>query len=75
MILKDIKIFSQNVWKNSLIVNIILEVKSDFNIIFIQEPSWSTVHSILSSMNCEGDSLVECYKLKILELVKRKNLI
>jgi len=58
MILKDIEIFSQNIRKNSLMVNTILKVKSDFNIIFIQEPSWFTVCSILSSMNCEGDSLV-----------------
>ena len=58
MILKDIKIFSQNVWKNSLMINTILEVKSDFDIIFIQEPSWSTVCSIPSSMNCKEDSLV-----------------
>ena len=39
-------------------VNTILEVKSDFNIIFIQEPYWSTIHSILSSTNCKGESLV-----------------
>jgi len=59
MILKDIKIFSQNIQKNSLMVNTILEVKSDFDIIFIQEPSWSTICSILSLMNCKGDSLVD----------------
>ena len=39
MIFKDIKIFSQNVHKNSLLINTILEVNSSFNIIFIQEPS------------------------------------
>ena len=33
----DIKRFSQNVWKSSLIVNTILKVKTDFDIIFIQE--------------------------------------
>jgi len=58
MILKDIKIFSQNIQKNSLMVNTILEVKSDFDIIFIQEPSWSTVCSIPSLTNCKGDALV-----------------
>jgi len=58
MILKDIKIFSQNVQKNSLMVNTILEVKSNFDIIFIQEPSWSIICSIPSLTNCEGDSLV-----------------
>jgi len=35
MIFKDIKLFSQNVWKNSLIVKTILEIKSNFDIIFI----------------------------------------
>ena len=58
MILKDIKIFSQNIWKSSLIVNTILKVKTDFNIIFIQELSWSTVHSIPSSTNSKGELLV-----------------
>jgi len=37
MILRDIKIFSQNVWKSSLMVNTILKVKTDFDVIFIQE--------------------------------------
>ena len=58
MIFKDLKIFSQNVWKNNLIVNIILELKVDFNIIFIQEPSWSTILTIPSLRNHEGESLV-----------------
>ena len=39
MILKDLKIFSQNVQKNNFLINIILEVNQNFNIIFIQEPS------------------------------------
>ena len=58
MICKDIKIFSQNVWKNNLIMNTILEVKTNFNIIFIQEPSWSTIHSISSSKSYKEESLV-----------------
>ena len=58
MILRDIKIFSQNVGKSSLVVNTILKVKTDFNIIFIQELPWSTVYSISSSTNSEGESLV-----------------
>ena len=53
-----IKIFSQNVRKNSLIVNTILETQMSFDIIFIQEPPWSTIHTILSSMNCKGEELV-----------------
>ena len=58
MILRDIKIFSQNVQKSSLMVNTILKVKTDFDVIFIQELSWSTVCSISSSLNSEGESLV-----------------
>ena len=30
----------------------------DFNIIFIQEPSWTYIHSILSLFNCEDKELV-----------------
>ena len=58
MIIKDIKIFSQNFWKNNLIVNTILEKKFNFDIVFIQEPSWTTICSIPSSSNCEGEELV-----------------
>jgi len=38
MILKDLKIFSQNVQKNNFLINTILEVNQNFDIIFIQEP-------------------------------------
>jgi len=58
MIFKNLKVFSQNVQKNNLIVNTILKLKADFNIIFIQEPAWSTICTILSSRNCKGESLV-----------------
>ena len=56
--LKDLKIFLQNVRKNNIIINTILEVNHNFNIIFIQEPSWTTVRSIPSSKNREGVSLI-----------------
>ena len=59
MILKDLKIFSQNIQKNNFIINTILEINNNFNIIFIQEPSWSTLQFIPSSSNCEGNLLVE----------------
>jgi len=58
MIYKDIKLFSQNIWKNSLIIKTILEITTNFDIIFIQEPSWTTIHSIPSSTNCERELLV-----------------
>jgi len=50
MITKDIKIFLQNVQKNNLIVNTILETQFPFDVIFIQESSWTTIHSISRSI-------------------------
>ena len=58
MNLKDLKILSQNVWKNNFIINTILKVYYNFDIIFIQELSWTTIRSIFSSENCEGVPLV-----------------
>jgi len=58
MIVKNLKIFSQNVWKNFLIVNTILETQSQFNIVFIQEPPWSEIHRIPSSLDCEDETLM-----------------
>ena len=58
MILNNLKIFSQNIQKNNLIINTVFKVNSNFNIIFIQEPSWSTIQSIPSSSNCKKESLV-----------------
>ena len=58
MILKDLKIFLQNVRKNNFIINIILKVNHNFDIIFIQELSWTTIRSISSSDNCEGALLM-----------------
>jgi len=39
IIIKSIKLFSQNVHKNRVLTDMILETNRDFNIIFIQEPS------------------------------------
>ena len=58
MILNELKIFSQNVCKNSFIINLILEVQISYDVIFIQEPSWSFIHSILSSKNSKEEELV-----------------
>ena len=38
MIVCNLKVFSQNVHKNLLIINIILETNNYFDIILIQEP-------------------------------------
>ena len=59
MILKNLKIFSQNIQKNNFIINTVLEVNHKFDIIFIQKLSWTTIRSILSSENCEGISLMD----------------
>jgi len=50
MILKSINIFSQNVCKNNLLTNTILEAQKKFNIIFIQELPWLFIRSISSSV-------------------------
>ena len=46
-------------WKNNLIINTILETWFFFNVIFIQEPSWTIIHSIPSSRSVEDKELVE----------------
>ena len=56
--MKNLKIFSQIVQKNSLIINTILKTQSQFNIIFIQEPPWSEIHRIPSSLDCKGEALM-----------------
>ena len=53
-----LKFFSQIIRKNKLIVDTILETQSSYDIIFIQEPSWSIIHFIPSSNNCEEKPLV-----------------
>ena len=53
-----LKFFSQNVRKNKLIVDTILETQSLYDIIFIQEPLWFIIHSIPSFNNCKGEPLV-----------------
>jgi len=58
MILKNLNIRLQNVCKNHLIVNTILETQSHFDIILIQELLWSVIHQVLSSVNSEGKNLI-----------------
>ena len=58
MICDYLKLYSQNIYKNDLIVNAILEIQSSFDIIFIQEPPWLVIQSISSSTNYEGEELV-----------------
>ena len=58
MIVQNLKIFSQNVRKNSLILNTILETQNHFDIILIQEPPWSEIWKIPCSTNCDGKPLI-----------------
>ena len=59
MMIQNLKVFSQNVQKNSLIVNVLLETLTQFNIIFIQESPWSEIRKIPSALNSKGEDLVE----------------
>ena len=56
--MKNIKILLQDVHKNSLIINTLLESQTQFDIILIQEHSWSEICKVPSSSNSEGDSLM-----------------
>ena len=58
MILQNLRIFSQNIRKNRLIVNIILKTQSHFDIVLIQEPPWSVICKIPSSSNSKGDDFI-----------------
>ena len=57
MILKEICKFSQNVYKNNFVINIILGIQSAFDIIFIQELSWTYIWSIPCLNNQEREEL------------------
>jgi len=58
MILKNLKILSQNVWKNYFIVNIILITQSQFDIILIQKLFWSITYKVPSTSSSEGKNFV-----------------
>ena len=58
MILNKLNIISQNICKNHLIVNTILKTHSHFNIILIQEPPWSIICQVPSSINSKGKNLI-----------------
>ena len=58
MIVKNLKIFLQNVCRNSLIVNTLLEILNQFDIILIQEPPWSEIRKISSTSDHDGEPLM-----------------
>jgi len=45
-------------WKNNSIINTIFKTQYSFDIIFIQELSWVTIHSIPSLKSEKGEALV-----------------
>jgi len=59
MIIKSLKIFSQNIWKNKALTGLILEKGINFKILFIQESPWLIIHTIPSSFNKEEGKVVE----------------
>ena len=58
MIIKNIKLFSQNIHKNRILTDTIWETKKNFDIIFIQELPWSTIWSISSLSSKEEEVAV-----------------
>jgi len=58
MIIKNLRIFSQNVQKNSVIVTSFLELLTQYDIILIQEPPWSEICKIPSTLCSKGEPLM-----------------
>ena len=62
MIIKNLKIFLQNVQKNSVIVTTILKSLTHYDIILIQKLPWSEIRKIPSTLCSEGKPLIgSCY--------------
>jgi len=59
MILKSLKILSQNIYKNKLLTDTFIKNYKDCNILFIQEPSWFIVHYIPYASSEEGKEIIE----------------
>ena len=57
MILQNLKIFCQNVCKNCLLTDIILENNKNFDIIFIQKPPWSVFYTISSASSKKDEEI------------------
>jgi len=57
IIIKELRIFLQNVYKNYFLTDFILENNKNFDIIFIQEFSWSVIRTI-PSLTSEKDKKV-----------------
>ena len=59
MILKSLKIFSQNVCKNKLLTDTLLENCKDYNILFIQKPPWFILCYIHCISSEEGEKITK----------------
>jgi len=54
-----IHIYSQNVQKNYVLVDSLLESQKDlYDILFIQEPSWNFIHFAPSTTTSKGDEVI-----------------
>ena len=54
-----IRIYSQNVWKNYVLVDSLLEFQKDlYNILFIQEPPWNFIQFAPSTSSPGGQEVV-----------------
>ena len=58
MILKSLSFFSQNVHKNKLLTDTILENNKNFDILFIQKLSWLVIYQIPSSTLEKKEDLI-----------------
>ena len=58
MILKTLKVFSQNIHKNRLLTDTLLGNNKEFDIFLIQEPSWFIICNIPSLISEEGEEIV-----------------
>jgi len=58
MIIKYLKLFSQNVYKNKLLTDTILENNENFDILFIPGPSLSIICQILSPISKKGEDII-----------------
>jgi len=60
MNLKILKIYSQNIYRNKLLTETILEKKKyKYNIVFIQEPPWYPIRWIPSYVSADDKLVIE----------------
>ena len=65
MIIKSLKIPSQNVYKIRLFMNTILGNNKNFNILFIQKSLWLIICNIPSSIFEKGENIIEAFNYSL----------